>query len=159
MSRARAFLKPLALIAIAMPALATVFWAALSYRSDESAREREAEEIALGRQVYAEHCAACHGLHRQGQPRWRERLANGHLPAPPHDASGHTWHHPDRVLFGITKYGPGKFAPPGYESDMPAFQSVLSDEAVWAVLTYIKSRWPESARAFQAQATHKDQER
>lgn len=158
MSKEKSSLKPLTLTAIAMAALAAVLWAAIGHRSDQSP-EREAEEIALGEQVYAQHCAACHGVDLEGQPRWRERLANGRLPAPPHDATGHTWHHPDRVLFGITKFGPGKFAPPGYESDMPAFGNVLSDEAIWAVLTYIKSRWPESARAFQAQATHKDQER
>ena len=27
-----------------------------------------------------------------------KRLPNGRLPAPPHDVSGHTWHHPDQVL-------------------------------------------------------------
>jgi len=73
------------------------------------------------------------------------------MPAPPHDASGHTWHHPDGVLFGITKYGliPGKYAPPKYESDMPAFGGQLTDEDIWAVLAYIKSAWPESARRWQ----------
>ena len=27
------------------------------------------------------------------------------LPAPPHNETGHTWHHPDEMLFAITKYG------------------------------------------------------
>lgn len=66
-------------------------------------------------------------------------------------ASGHTWHHPDEVLFGITKHGlvPGKFAPPKYESDMPAYAAALTDEEIWAVLAYIKSSWPEKIRAAQ----------
>jgi mono/diheme cytochrome c family protein len=88
------------------------------------------------------HCAACHGVKLEGQPDWRRRLPNGRLPAPPHDESGHTWHHPDSVLFGITKNGLlPPYAPTGYESDMPAFGDKLADEEIWAVLAYIKSRW------------------
>ena len=79
----------------------------------------------------------------EGQPNWRSRLPNGRLPAPPHDETGHTWHHPDAVLFGDHKYGlvPGNSAPPDYESDMPTFSDVLSDDEIWAVLAYIKSHW------------------
>jgi hypothetical protein len=59
------------------------------------------------------------------------------MPAPPHDASGHTWHHPDDVLFEITRKGISAFAPPGYESDMPAFGD-LGDAEIWAVLAFIR---------------------
>src|SRR6266403_432418 len=93
--------------------------------------------VAAGRTVYAEHCASCHGKNLEGQPRWRERLPNGRLPAPPHDSSGHTLHHPDRQLFEITKNGVSGMVP-GYQSDMPAFASRLSDEQIWAVLAFIK---------------------
>ena len=110
---------------------------------DPRADPRDASRIALGAKVYVEHCAACHGAKLEGQPEWRRRLPNGRLPAPPHDESGHTWHHPDDVLFGITKHGlvPGKYAPDGYESDMPAFAGKLSDDEIWAVLAFIKSHW------------------
>jgi mono/diheme cytochrome c family protein len=110
------------------------------------------QQIALGKQVYDTHCAACHGVNLEGEPNWRERKPSGRLPAPPHDASGHTWHHPDAVLFGITKEGlvPGKYAPPGYQSDMPAYAGVLSDEEIWAVLAFIASTWPPRERAHQA---------
>jgi len=102
------------------------------------------ETLALGAKLYAEHCAACHGARLEGQPDWRERLPSGRLPAPPHDATGHTWHHPDEVLFAITKQGfAPPVAPPGYESDMPAFGGVLSDDEIRAVLAYIKSQWPK----------------
>ena len=98
--------------------------------------------VAAGRAVYAEHCASCHGKNLEGQPSWRERLPNGRLPAPPHDASGHTWHHPDRQLFEITKNGVFGMVP-FYQSDMPAFASRLSDEQIWTVLAFIKSGWSE----------------
>jgi mono/diheme cytochrome c family protein len=110
----------------------------------------DSAQVALGQGVYATQCARCHGANLEGQPNWRERMANGRLPAPPHDASGHTWHHPDADLFGITKRGLGPYAPAGYQSDMPAFENVLSDEQIAAVLAYIKSRWPAEIRARQA---------
>lgn len=103
--------------------------------------------VARGKAIYAGQCAACHGANLEGQPNWRERMSNGRLPAPPHDASGHTWHHPDAVLVDIVRHGlvPGKTAPDAYESDMPAYGRVLSDADVVAVLAYIKSRWPRAA--------------
>ena len=109
---------------------------------DPRADPRDAAKLALGAKVYARTCSSCHGAKLEGQPNWRARGANGRLPAPPHDESGHTWHHPDRVLFGITKHGPvPPYAPKNYESDMPSFGGKLSDEEIWAVLAYIKSHW------------------
>lgn len=102
--------------------------------------------IALGGRLYAAHCASCHGEKLEGQPNWQERRADGRLPAPPHDASGHTWHHPDALLFAITKEGPAALASPGYESDMPGFADKLSDEEIRAVFAFIKSTWPEPIR-------------
>lgn len=106
----------------------------------------DARLVALGREVYAKHCASCHGANLEGQPDWRSRGPNGRMPAPPHDASGHTWHHPGDVLFGIVKEGVQKYAPPGYQSDMPAYARVLSDEQIVAVLSYVKSTWPADVR-------------
>jgi mono/diheme cytochrome c family protein len=109
---------------------------------DARADPRDAARVAIGANVYAQHCAACHGARLEGQPDWRQRKADGRLPAPPHDESGHTWHHPDSVLFAITKNGlVPPYAPPGYASDMPAYAGILKDEEVWAVLAYIKSHW------------------
>jgi len=107
------------------------------------------EQVALGATVYAANCADCHGAKLEGQPNWRVKNADGTLPAPPHDASGHTWHHPDNLLFRITKEGGQKGAPAGFVSAMPAFGESLSDTQIWAVLAYIKSRWPEQIRARQ----------
>ena len=114
-----------------------------------------AQQVARGKPVYDRHCASCHGAKLEGQPTWQEKLPTGRMPAPPHDASGHTWHHPDSVLFGITKHGlvPGKYAPPSYQSDMPGFGGVLSDEDIWAVVAYIKSSWPPDILKAQREIT------
>ncbi|MER1941945.1 cytochrome c [Castellaniella sp. FW104-16D08] len=116
--------------------------------------------VTLGRQIYANNCAACHGAKLEGQPDWRMRRADGRLPAPPHDVTGHTWHHPDTVLIEIVKNGlvPGKTAPPGYVSDMPAYDKLLSDADIAAVLAYIKSSWPPKALAAQKEITLQPQQ-
>jgi S-disulfanyl-L-cysteine oxidoreductase SoxD len=98
--------------------------------------------VAQGRTVYADHCAACHGANLEGQPDWRRPDAAGYLPAPPHDETGHTWHHADPLLFEITKYGTEAVVGGGYRSNMQGFGDVLSDEEIIAALAYIKSTWP-----------------
>jgi mono/diheme cytochrome c family protein len=109
---------------------------------ESRADPRDTAKVALGAKVYADNCAACHGAKLEGQPGWREKLPNGRMPAPPHDETGHTWHHTDEVLFGITKYGlTPKYAPSGYRSDMPAFGGKLTDQEIWAVLSFIESHW------------------
>jgi len=115
--------------------------------------------VLRGKPVYANYCASCHGADLQGQPNWRERLPTGRLPAPPHDVTGHTWHHPDALLVDIVKHGlvPGRTAPPGYQSDMPAYGALLSDEDIIAVLAYIKSSWPPKAIELQKTLTLEQQ--
>lgn len=104
--------------------------------------------VAMGRQVYADNCAACHGANLEGQVEdWRSPGTDGMMPAPPHDETGHTWHHGEELLFAITKYGPAKAAGlEGYRSAMPAYDGILTDEAIIAVLSFIKSTWPEEIR-------------
>jgi mono/diheme cytochrome c family protein len=113
---------------------------------DPRADPRNAARVARGARVYAQHCAACHGAKLEGQPDWRKRHASGRLPAPPHDESGHTWHHPDHVLFALTRNGlVPPYAPGDYASDMPAFAGKLADDEIWAVLAYLKTHWTSAA--------------
>jgi mono/diheme cytochrome c family protein len=110
------------------------------------------ELVVRGEPLYQQHCASCHGSRLEGQPDWTTRDARGRLPAPPHDDSGHTWHHDDEVLFEVTKYGIGKHAPPGYQSDMPAFGKTMSDHDIMATLAYVKSHWSASVHEKRAAA-------
>ncbi len=100
-------------------------------------RPHDAALVALGRQIYARACANCHGVNLEGQAGWR---TNPRL-APAHDASGHTWHHPDALLLQVVRAGTM-----GKGGAMPGFGDVLSEREILAVLSYIKSRWPERIR-------------
>ena len=101
-------------------------------------------QLPQGKALYSRHCASCHGRNLEGQPDWRRRKPDGRLPAPPHDSTGHTWHHSDDHLFQITKLGTEAIVGGGYKSDMPGFGDVMSDEEIRAVLEYIKSTWPQN---------------
>jgi mono/diheme cytochrome c family protein len=72
------------------------------------------------------------------------------MPAPPHDDTGHTWHHSDEQILKITKLGVSAVVP-GYESEMIGFGDKLSDDEIRTVIAYIRSRWSESHRKYQAE--------
>jgi mono/diheme cytochrome c family protein len=147
-----AFLRGVSRLALAGAAILIAACGEQQLGEDPRADPGDAARVALGAKVYAQHCAACHGARLEGQPEWRRRLPNGRLPAPPHDESGHTWHHPDHVLFAITRNGlVPPYAPQGYASDMPAFRGLLKDEEIWAALAFIKSHW-KSRQVLEARA-------
>ena len=138
------FLK-LTVIAILSLAAPTVLSA------DHELLERD---IAAGEQLYQQKCASCHGANLEGQPNWQSPNDDGVLPAPPHDASGHTWHHDNALLFEYTKLGGrGALAVRGiadFNSGMPAFDGVITDDEIWDILAYIRSTWPEREQDAQA---------
>jgi mono/diheme cytochrome c family protein len=153
-------MRPLTLILLALFVALVAFGGVLMVRGwwhhDGMAGDRADEPVLItaddpatirkGKALYDARCASCHGAQLGGQEDWREAGPDGRRPAPPHDDSGHTWHHPDAVLFAMTKYGIEPFAPPDYESGMPAFRGVLDDAEITAVLAYIKSTWPDAIR-------------
>jgi len=143
------------LVAIGVIALTTFgLWVASS-AGGQGVRQPEAVDIQAGGRLYAENCASCHGADLEGQPEWRTPGPDGRFPAPPHDESGHTWHHGDAMLFDYTRLG-GQAAlaesgVKGYDSGMPAFGERLSDREIWNILAYIKSTWPDRIRGVQAE--------
>ncbi len=138
-------------IAIIVLLIVGVFALTLLRNANRQAADGQAtDEIAIGKRVYAQQCASCHGINLEGQPNWQAELPGGGRLAPPHDLTGHTWHHPDQQLFDITKYGGQKFSAPDYKNYMPAYAERMSDAEIWAVLAYIKSTWPPNIREAQA---------
>lgn len=137
-----------AAVVAGLSALAVFGVLRFDHESGRLLRPDDAQLVAQGRQVYAAQCAACHGQRLEGQPNWRSSGPDGRFPAPPHDASGHTWHHTDDLLFRITKYGVAKAANlKDHKSAMPAFEGQLSDQEIVAALSWIKSQWPPEIRA------------
>ena len=141
--RVRGFTKGALAVLLALPAAPA-----------SADHELENRDLRNGQTLYARECASCHGADLEGQPNWRRIGKDGVMPAPPHDESGHTWHHDNQLLFNYTKLG-GKAAleavgVSGVKSGMPGFSGTLSDDAMWDVLAYIRSTWPHRIRRIQA---------
>lgn len=155
-SRAAIYVRAIeAASAVGLALAVCVIWLSQAFAGAARAEAQELKidpndrrQVLLGKKVYDSRCAACHGAKLEGQSDWRIRKPDGRLPAPPHDASGHTWHHSDEQLFLITKEGVSAIVP-GYQSEMPAFRDLLNDSEIAAVLAYIKSTWPAEIRARQ----------
>ena len=106
------------------------------------------EEVARGEDLYQQHCASCHRADLSGDPEWKTPNDDGSYPPPPHDSSGHTWHHPDRFLLEIIRDG-SDFP----QSRMPSFGDRLSDEDILTILDFFKANWGPEEREFQRQVT------
>lgn len=143
--------------AAVMAVAAGALWWGLGTASEGAALVMPASaDPARGAQLYASHCAACHGAQLEGQPDWRSPGPDGRLPAPPHDATGHTWHHSDALLFEYTALGGQEVMSRkgiAFDSGMPGFADVLSQDQIWDILAFIKSTWPEREREVQAAQT------
>jgi mono/diheme cytochrome c family protein len=111
------------------------------------------ETYQVGQSVYSAQCASCHGANGEGQfpDAPLERDATGRFGAPPHDETGHSWHHDDDLLLEYIQEGgmgsPADFYP------MPGFENVLTDNEMRAVLAYIKTMWTPEQQAAQRQQT------
>ena len=96
-------------------------------------------QLALGKTVFKNNCAVCHGEQAQGLAAdWRKRLADGSFPPPPLNGSAHAWHHPMSVLLATIQEGG---APVG--GVMPAFKNRLNESQQRAAIAYFQNFWPE----------------
>lgn len=109
--------------------------------------------VKAGRAIYEQYCASCHGAKAEGAPNWQERDQHSELPAPPHDAEGHTWRHSDAELYEMTRKGWRDPFNKTKRLTMPAFGDALSPEQIDAVVTYLKTLWTPEQREFQLEET------
>ena len=147
MSKNKFKLMPVLLVGLAIISLgAVIFNLSPPFKKAQAGITLIPEDLSitkLGKTVYNENCASCHGAVLEGQANWQQRDSDGYMPAPPHDVSGHTWHHPSSYLFLMTKYGIEKMIGEKYPNNMPAYENKLTDNEIIAVLSYIKSTWPK----------------
>ena len=122
--------------------LGCVFASSVAIADVVELRPNDPVYVKLGKNIYVDQCASCHGVNLEGQEGWRDKMVDGMRLAPPHDRSGHTWHHPDELLFNLTKYGFEAMIGSKYKVSMPVYEGVLKDDEIIAALSYIKSRWP-----------------
>ena len=138
---------PIGIVAMSALAGTSILLHLTSSTSAQILKPEDPDIVALGKQVYATNCASCHGTNLEGAPNWKLPDKDGLFPAPPHDETGHTWHHSEKLLFDLTKYGLAKVAGlKDRKSNMPVYENVLSDEDIIAVLSFIKSSWPEEIK-------------
>ena len=158
----KSFIKIRFLLAIFIPTSLLFFGIIIYILKDKNAQAAyilnpdNYDIVELGKTVYFQNCASCHGVKLEGQKDWMSRLPNGLMPAPPHDETGHTWHHSDKYLFMITKYGIEDIIGQKYPNNMPVYKDILSDKEIISVLSYIKSTWPNKVKKIHDQINDRE---
>ena len=105
-------------------------------------RSYDEEQLALGKQVFADNCTVCHGENAQGAKDWHQRNPDGSFPPPPLNGTGHAWHHSLDVLYDVIANG----SQPG-QGNMPAWKDKLSQEQIEATVMWFQSLWPDQVYA------------
>ncbi len=93
------------------------------------------EVLIRGRDLYQKYCAACHGLQGRGDGPAGQGLV------PPPTAlivSGSSPMVPEGYLYWRIREGGQRF-----QTAMPAFRDILSEEDIWSVVTYIRAGFPD----------------
>jgi mono/diheme cytochrome c family protein len=132
-----------------MSVILTVATQVATVRASDELPPLDPALVSSGHAIYDQHCASCHGAGAQGAPNWQERDEHGELPAPPHNAEGHTWRHSDADLFEMVSKGWRDPFNKTRRLTMPPFAAALSPEQIRAVLTYLKTLWTPEERQFQ----------
>jgi mono/diheme cytochrome c family protein len=140
------FLLVASLVAIGATAVVMLVERRAASVATEARPDRPAQ-VALGRTIYRQGCAYCHGSEREGHEEWRPDTPVSSGLAPPLDERSPAVERPDRDMFEIVKFGGQPFLRVGQRSQMPAFEFNLTDAQIWAVIAYLKYRWPSEALA------------
>ena len=97
-----------------------------------------AEQVDLGRELYATHCAVCHAADGSSTTEWRTPDADGIYPPPPLNGTAHTWHHPLTVLDDTIANGGVRFG-----GVMPGFSAVTDENERLAIVAWFQSLWSD----------------
>ena len=115
-----------------MPHLDLLFVAAYPTSFFTSPTEFAATAIAHGARLFAANCVVCHGAEARG-----DGPAAQSLPSAPADLTAeHFRAHSDGELYWFISHG---FATPEGSVTMPGFAGVLSSEAIWHLIDYLRA--------------------
>lgn len=139
LGKSRSRLGVIGAITILSSAAAVWYWQGQTIIPGDAS---DPEQVAFGSRVYGRICSSCHGSNLDGQLGWQQPLKDGTRLAPAHNTDGETFHHSDKNLFRVVKFGGDYLKPESGQSRMPAFEKKLTDDEIWSVIAYIKSNWP-----------------
>jgi mono/diheme cytochrome c family protein len=112
-------------------------------------------DLIQGHILYTAYCAGCHGDHGQGQFPGAAALQpspiTNRIGAPPHDDTGHSWHHSDDLL--VRYVLEGGFTDPAAFYPMPGFGGLLTVDDARQIVGYIMTLWTDEQRMMQKQTT------
>jgi mono/diheme cytochrome c family protein len=115
------------------------------------------DDLLQGHILYTAWCAGCHGAKGEGQfpgaPLEPSPITN-RIGAPPHDTTGHSWHHSDDLL--VRYVIEGGFTDPAAFYPMPGFGWRLSVADARQIVGYIKTLWTDEQRMMQARTTEEE---
>jgi len=97
------------------------------------------DSIIRGAQLFAVHCAQCHGPQAQGHPDWETPVDGSFAAAPPLDGTGNDWKKSQAQLVATIRNGARRRD--GTEI-MPAWKGRLSDHEILDLLNWLQSLWP-----------------
>lgn len=120
------------IVILATPHLDLLFVAAYPTSFFTSPTEFAATAIVHGARLFAGNCAMCHGVEGRGDgPGARSS------PSPPADlTAAHFRAHNDGELYWFISHG---FTTPEGATAMPGFSGVLSSEAIWHLIDYLRA--------------------
>lgn len=113
-----------------------------STATDDSARWYTPEQLAQGKVVFANNCAACHGSKAEGVANWQTPDSNGRYPAPPINGTAHAWHHSLAVLLRTINQGGEQLG-----GRMPGFQGRLTELEQRSAVAAFQDYWPDAIYA------------
>ncbi len=92
--------------------------------------EDQASVTVAGSKLFATNCAMCHGNLADGESEVAFRFTDAGVRAPPSLTSGPAAAYSDGILFSILTHG---------QSNMPAFQRLLTTDERWMLVSYLRS--------------------